>query len=87
MSIATVGELLEQIEGIDPATRIRVAIQPSYPIAVGLRAVTLLEAGDDELDPDFDPNEVSTLWLATSDSVSHPESPYAPSDAWNGSSW
>ena len=73
-TISTVGELRELLEDLEDDMPLHVAIQPSYPLAVSLKAVTVLE---DDLD------RPGAVWLATGD---HPAngSPYAPADAWNG---
>lgn len=84
MSVDTVRDLLELLESYDPETPLRIATQPSWPLASTLAAVTLIEAPEDDEDPDFVPDRVATVWLAASDSVGYDEHPYAPRDAWNG---
>jgi hypothetical protein len=82
----TIRELIEALEDLasehGDETPVRIAYQPSYPLAARLRAVTPLPAGlsDDE---DGDPEDV-VVWLAASDTVGSDESPYAPRDAWEG---
>lgn len=78
----TIRELIEALEdaaaehGED--TPVRIAYQPSYPLAARVRAVTALERDDDN------PDAGAVLWLAASDTVPSSESPYAPRDAWEG---
>ncbi|UQS95160.1 hypothetical protein Pam4_17 [Pseudanabaena phage Pam4] len=66
---------------------VQIAYQPSYPLAATLDAVTVLSAGEDEDDEDYEPgvddDEPQVLWLAAG---GHPDtgSPYAPRAAWDG---
>lgn len=79
----TIGELLEELQmmaeehGDD--VEVRIAYQPSYPLAADLDAVTLVknEQGVHRKD--------KIVWLAASTSVGYSENPYAPSQAWDGS--
>lgn len=69
-------QLLELAESLNPEDvdpEVRIAYQPSYPLAAQLSNVELV--GNDET------NE-NVLWLAASSTVPYSESPYAPRAAW-----
>ena len=72
MAIDTVGELRELLEGLDDSVEIRMALQPSYPMAGSLRNACL-QHGDD--------GEPQTLWLACSDNEDY----VCPREAWSDS--
>ena len=76
-----IGELIERLEDIQEEygedTRVRIAMQPSWPLASILDCVTLLK-------PKNEKEGVTTVWLATGGHPPEPESVYAPRSAWNG---
>lgn len=79
MSIQTVGDLLEQLEGIDPETPLAVAFQPSWPLRGRLAAVTQL--------PEVVNREeegLGVLWLAVDPETSYDVNPYAHAECWQG---
>lgn len=85
--IKTVGEMIEYLSAFDEDREILVAVQPNYPIAHVVQAVTDLSEGerhpDDEGDSAFDPD--GPIWIACDQvSSSSPHSPYAPRSAWEG---
>lgn len=68
----TVQELLELLEDADPNAEVRLATQPSWPLAFELAGVA---------EPDDDEMPAGVVWLVTGD---HPEdTPYAPEAAWS----
>lgn len=80
MSVKTVRELIDYLEEIaedhGDDTVVRVAFQPSYPLAAHLACVTAIEG--DESNPTAKP----VVWLAATSGVDYDERPYAPADAW-----
>lgn len=81
MSIMTVQDLLDQLEGIDPETPLAVAFQPSWPLRGSVSAVTQMPVGvhgEDEEDG------LGVVWLAIDPESSWDVSPYASNDAWQG---
>jgi hypothetical protein len=75
--IATVGDLIDRLEQIDPETPLRVAFQPAWPLAGYVEAVT-------EVHSDPETGWTRGVWLAISGGVNHGEHPYAPRAAWTG---
>jgi hypothetical protein len=72
-------ELIEQLEHqlkFEGDLEVRIAYQPSYPLAAYVESVTLVEADEDE------PDTESIVWLAASEGVYREDSPYAPKAAW-----
>lgn len=54
----TVGQLLEMLEGIDPATEVRFASQPSWPFEYGIEGVYVVDMlGDDDEYTTLEPGE------------------------------
>ena len=84
----TITELIAQLEEIlerGADLEVLCAIQPSYPLAHRLEAVTSdydLANEDGEIDdaPEADP----VVWLAASGDHPYGRSPYAPRGAWQG---
>lgn len=78
MQITQLIERLESIAEAYPDAEIRVAHQPSYPLAAELAGVT--DPDDMDRDP-TDPDDELIVWLVAGD---HPitGSPYAPRDLW-----
>ena len=90
----TVGELKELLEGLDDATEVRLATQPSYPLAFRVRG--LRTQADIDVNEAFEEIEGSAeawvdedavraaaepiVWLVEGGSPDHP---YAPRAAWN----
>lgn len=56
-------------------TPVRIAFQPSWPLAAEVAALTPVETED---------GETTVLWIAATSSAPYDESPYAPSAAWEG---
>lgn len=74
-------ELIEQLQDhlkFEGDLEVRIAYQPSYPLAAYLESVSLVEADDDD-----ERATESIVWLAASETVSHRHSPYAPKAAWD----
>ena len=67
MKIKTVADLLEALEGVDPETEIKIAIQPSWPLEASIANLRAPEFG-----------ERGPLWIAMSDTGE-----YAPRWAWS----
>ncbi|WP_034274343.1 hypothetical protein [Haloechinothrix halophila] len=63
MTIETVGQLAELLEGYDPDTPVRYAHQPSWPFEYTFGAVLLAP------DTDLDPDQPATVWLTQGDQV------------------
>jgi len=76
--IATLGELLERLQQLHEAgaeldCAIRVAFQPSYPLAATVDvAVHVEDSGE----------HPEAVWIAVGESVPYGENPYAPRGAW-----
>ena len=71
----TVEELITLLEDCDPQAEVRLAHQPSWPLAFQLRGVAVPDEAEYEGDDEDAPNRV--VWLVEGD---HPDgSPYAPS--------
>jgi hypothetical protein len=70
-----VQDLIFELSQLEPTAEVRVAYQPSYPLAAEIAAVTDLVESSEE----------GFVWIATSSGVGYSESPYAPRDAWDGS--
>ena len=81
MTIETVGELLAALEEFDEDTPVRVAQQPSYPLAAVVNCVTELGPDEEEQPALSRPGE-RVVWIATSEVSSYHEYPYAPREAW-----
>lgn len=77
----TVGELRSLLEQYDEDAPVRVAIQPSYPLACVVNNVISREEMGGE--PERDEAADRVVWIATSQVGSYSESPYAPRDAWS----
>lgn len=81
----TVQELIQELENHDPQDVVRIAFQPSYPLAANVANVI----SSAEIMEGVEPEEGDTIeakpivWLAATESVSHDENPYAPREAWN----
>jgi hypothetical protein len=77
----TVGDLRALLENLDDEAEVRLATQPSWPLAFHLAGVTTsqeLFEREQEVFADEDTSEV--VWLVAGD---HPsDSPYAPREAW-----
>ena len=71
----TVSQLIELLSEMDPGDEVRLATQPSYPLAFHIAGVAALdnEADEDELEP-------GVVWIAAGD---HPDQPYAPHAAFD----
>lgn len=87
MTIETLDELIESLKELRrtlsskkqaETVQVRIAYQPSHPLAANLSEVTLQVASTDE------GREGLVLWLAASDTVKYGEHPYAAPDAWKG---
>jgi hypothetical protein len=74
----TVGELLALLEDMDEDAEVRIATQPSWPLAFHLGGVAEGADAADEDEMRNDPAPV--VWLVAGGSPS--DSPYAPSAAW-----
>ena len=75
MFIMTIKELIRELQYIEEDfgdLEVRVAYQPSWPLAGKIENVWM---------PEEDEDGNQKVWLAV-DSVGHAESPYAPKDAW-----
>jgi hypothetical protein len=79
----TISDLIAELEAIlerEGDLEVLCAIQPSYPLAHRLEAVTLhtdaCEADDD------DASDEQVVWLAASGDHPYARSPYAPRGAW-----
>jgi hypothetical protein len=68
----TVGGLIEELQQFDESTEVRVASQPSYPLANEIQNVCNLVEGDED----------GFVWIAVDQISSYQESPYAPRDVW-----
>lgn len=68
----TVQDLIDELEFLEPTAEVRIAYQPSYPLAADIAAVTDLVESSEE----------GFVWIAASGGVGYQESPYAPRDAW-----
>ena len=64
----TVAELIERLEGVDPSTEIKLALQPSYPMIGSVRNICI------EHDDDTD----KCVWIACSGNEDYG----CPSEAW-----
>ena len=82
MIIETVGELLAALEEFDEDAPVRVAQQPSYPLAAVVNCVTELGPDDEEEQPARPRPGERVVWIATSEVTSYHEHPYAPREAW-----
>lgn len=70
--IGTVQDLLDALEGLDPSTPIRLAMQPNYPMTGSLRNVCI-ERGEED--------SAKTVWLACSGHEDYG----CPREAWSES--
>lgn len=100
MSISTVRDLMEHLEGLDQDAEIRVAYQQNYPLLGTLanvaadRDVQEQVLMGEEVPVDAEMSAVEALdeatrnivWLAVG-SAPYNENPYAPVEAWDASSW
>ena len=75
----TLNELIERLEEYRDAgdVEVRIASQPSYPLAADVGAVTIVRNGQEM------GRKGAVLWIAASGSVGYGEDPYAPKHAWN----
>lgn len=80
MTITELIDWLSEIAETNPDAEVHLAIQPSYPLAVDIAAITLLPAEDGAPAPE----ETGIVWIAATDSVSEKLNPYAPRAAWDG---
>ena len=71
----TVAHLIALLSEMNPGDEVRLATQPSYPLAFHIAGVAALdnEADEDELEP-------GVVWIAAGD---HPDQPYAPHAAFS----
>lgn len=84
--ISTVRELIASLEEVlaeagKDDVELRVASQPSYPLANAIDAVSLERQGRPR--GLYRTAEEPVCWIAI-DQVDSPEHPYAPRDAWDG---
>ena len=77
----TVSQLIELLSEMDPGDEVRLATQPSYPLAFHIAGVAAL---DNEDDPGQDELEPGVVWIAAGD---HPDQPYAPAAAFDQAQW
>jgi hypothetical protein len=98
MRIETLDDLIESLTAIrdEQGTgdiRVRIAIQPTWPLNFSIGNVTMLSGDpDDDIcegsescsDDEYDDveKEKSVVWIATSDGHPWGENPYAPRQAW-----
>jgi hypothetical protein len=78
----TVADLIEALEQYPEDTEVRLAIQPQYPLALALAAVSHGPDAGAHLASDDD--RPAFVWLAATDGVPYGEHPYAPRAAWDG---
>jgi hypothetical protein len=79
--IMNVQELIELLEDCDPETEVRLATQPSWPLAFELRGVSVPDDVGHEGDDEEDALESGVVWLVEG---GHPDdSPHAPSYLWD----
>ena len=69
----TVSQLIELLSEMDPGDEVRLATQPSYPLAFHIAGVAALDGDEDEFEP-------GVVWIAAGD---HPDQPYAPHAAFD----
>ena len=80
----TVQELIDILSDFDSDLQVRIALQPTWPLAATVEAVTEVKP-DSDSDDDSDDDSTSpapTVWIAAG-GVPWSESPYAPRAAWN----
>lgn len=86
--ITTVSDLIEALENMDPDAEVRLATQPTWPLAFRVACVTDAARFDgcDHVVPQDDcpdceaDRDSSVVWIAAGE---HPaDSPYAPAEAW-----
>lgn len=65
-------ELVDEGHGDTP---IRIAYQPSWPLAAEVENIRLFSDKDDD-------EPIEKVWIAASATVSRDENPYAPKDVW-----
>lgn len=70
-----IGALQEMADAYGEETKVRVAIQPSWPLAERISNISVLEDNEDYEGP--------VMWIATEPVPSY-EHPYAPRGAWDG---
>jgi hypothetical protein len=87
----TVQELIDILSGFDSDLEVRIALQPTWPLAATVEAVTEVkpdsDSDDEELDSESSVDSTSPapiVWLAAG-GMPWSESPYAPRSAWDGS--
>jgi hypothetical protein len=86
VKIETVGDLKEALEEFDDALPLRVAFQPSWPLAAEVANVRAINPADEDASgtvvgrPDR-----PVVWIAASSSIPYAEDPYAPRNAWEES--
>jgi hypothetical protein len=82
----TVEDLIAELEQYDRDAEVRVAVQPSWPLACDVQNV--VSSFDFATRPDpvssDDVPFVSVVWIAVSQVSGSGESPYAPAEAWAG---
>lgn len=76
-----IAALEEQREWVGGETEVRIAYQPSYPLAGSIDNVTSLPINISTRDDDEDFSDDAFVWIAVG-VVNHDESPYAPRLAW-----
>lgn len=81
----TVQELIDQLECQDPELEVRIAFQPSYPLAAHVANIISSEeiGGGEEPELEDTIEAKPIVWLAATESVGYNENPYAPRGAWN----
>lgn len=98
----TLDELIEQLTEMrdrqNGDVEVRIAYQPSWPLAGYVANVAYVDGDPDDRCETHSPNiwceecepededKKAHVWIATSGTVNHDESPYAPRAAW-GSDW
>jgi hypothetical protein len=83
----TVRELIDLLGDFDEDADVRIAYQPSWPLAAEVANVTSSEEAellsDDEAMEVAAPDPPNVVWIAATSGVGrHDENPYAPSGAW-----
>lgn len=87
-----ISELIEQLQAVledEGDLDVRIAMQPSWPLAANVAAVVTdkaARANDEDAMPN-DEDARNVVWIAASSSVGYSENPYAPRGAWAEASW
>jgi hypothetical protein len=81
----TLRELIDRLEDVasdhgDDAL-VRIAIQPHWPLALGVSSIEHDTEVSDRNDGERDERDV--VWIAATEGVSHDEHPYAPRGLWD----